>query len=180
VEESLQITTLHTLGPAGTNLQNAAHAWFRRRGTDGKVVLHRTLESALPVMAADGTHALLACAVYPDLHTLVFGNLRRLRMVDSFVYPTYNMVLAGSSGETPRTVSSHPAPRGLVPAGAAVRLVSSNSQAAADCAGGLTDGCITTAPAARAHGLRVHRDFGPVPMVFTVHLAIRTLGEPPA
>ena len=180
MEEIPQIATLHTLGPAGTNLQSAAHAWFRLRGTEGVVVLHPTLESALPAMPTDGTHALLACAVYPDLHTLVFGNLQRLRMVDSFVYPTYNMVLAVRPGAAPRTVSSHPAPRGLVPAGAEVRLVSSNSQAAADCAAGLTEGCITTAPAARMHGLHVHRDFGPVPMVFTVHLVTSTPGNPPS
>lgn len=163
------IRILHTLGPQGTNLEDAAHEWFRRQHRSGRVQLHPTLESALPTMPRDGTHAVVACAVYPALHELVFANLDRMSMVDCFVHPTYDMVLASADGRLPEVVASHAAPRGL--AGAAeVRLATSNAQAAADCRAGLADGCITTLPAARAHGLQVVRDFGPVPMVYTVHL----------
>jgi hypothetical protein len=163
------VRTLHTLGPPGTNLESAAHEWFRRQGRAGRVELHPTLESALPAIPADGAHALVACAVYPQLHELVFGNLDRLRMVDSFIFPTHNMVLASRSGGWPAVVASHPAPRLLAAGVAEVRPASSNSQAAADCRAGLVDGCVTTLPAAHAHGLHVVRDFGAVPMVFTVH-----------
>jgi hypothetical protein len=83
--------------------------------------------------------------------------------------PTHNMVLAGRTGEPPETVSTHPAPSGLVPPNVTRRLVLSNSQAAIDCATGITDACITTSVAAQANGLRTIQDFGPVPMVFTVH-----------
>jgi hypothetical protein len=100
---------------------------------------------------------------------MTFGNLHRLHMVDSFIMPTHNMVLASSGAESPRTVASHPAPAGLVSKDVDIRLVLSNSQAAIDCAEGLADGCITTIVAAKRHGLRVVRDFGPVPMVFTIH-----------
>ncbi|MET0188286.1 MAG: hypothetical protein ABW212_04755 [Pseudonocardia sediminis] len=164
-----EIRWLHTLGPTGTNLENAAHDWFARRGTPGEVVLHPSLESAMETVPATGEHALVACAVYPDLHTLTFSNLGRLAMVDSFLMPTHNMVLAARSDAPPSTVSTHPAPAGLVPPEATRRIVLSNSQAAIDCASGITDGCVTTAVAARAQGLRTLRDFGPVPMVFTVH-----------
>ncbi|MEU6895336.1 bacilysin biosynthesis protein BacA [Streptomyces sp. NPDC046557] len=160
---------LHTLGPHGTNLEAASHEWLRRRGIDGTVDLHSSLESALDAVPSDGQHALTACAVYPALHTLVFGNLHRLRMIDSFVMPTHNMVLATTGTPRPRTVASHPAPTRLIPQGADVVEVLSNSQAAIDCASGLVDGCITTIVAARARQLRVVQDFGPVPMVFTVH-----------
>ncbi|GAA2711198.1 MULTISPECIES: bacilysin biosynthesis protein BacA [Streptomyces] len=169
---------LHTLGPQGTNLEAASHEWLRRRGiTDGTVELHSSIESALEAVPADGRHALTACAVYPALHTLVFGNLHRLRMVDSFVMPTHNMVLASTGAQHPASVASHPAPKGLVPEGARIREVLSNSQAAIDCAEGLVEGCITTIVAAQAHGLEVVRDFGPVPMVFTVHQVLAA-GEP--
>jgi hypothetical protein len=164
------ITTLHTLGPTGTNLEAAAHAWFRQRDREGDVQLHDTLESALPGLPRDGYHALLACAVYPDLHYLVFGNLERLQMVDGFLMPTHNMVLASRGGGVPVSVATHPAPRSLVPRDARVSLVTSNARAAAVCRDGSVEGCITTLPAARAHGLRILHDFGPVPMVFTVHL----------
>jgi len=164
-----RIRYVHTLGPQGTNLEAAAHEWLQRRGVDGSVELHTSLETALDVIPQDGEHALAACAVYPALHTLTFSNLNRLHMVDSFLMPTHNMVLASAGTDQPGTVASHPAPVGLVPAGAESRLVSSNSQAAIDCAAGLTEGCITTIVAAERQGLRVLRDFGPVPMVFTIH-----------
>lgn len=167
-----EIRYLHTLGPTGTNLESAAHLWLRRRGrADGQVVLHTSLESAMDSVPRTGEHALLACAVYPELHTLVFGNLTTCRMVDCFLWPTHEMVLAVPHGAhaEPRTVATHPAPAGLVPPASSRHLVTSNAQAAIDCADGRTDGCVTTVVAARAHGLRVVRSFGEVPMVFTVH-----------
>ncbi|MEV6318888.1 bacilysin biosynthesis protein BacA [Streptomyces sp. NPDC051776] len=141
--------------------------------------LHSSIESALEAVPDDGRHALTACAVYPDLHTLVFGNLHRLHMIDSFVMPTHNMVLASGGTAAPATVASHPAPKGLVsrgpaPARAEIHEVLSNSQAAIDCAEGVVEGCITTIVAAERHGLRILRDFGPVPMVFTVHQVLAT------
>ncbi|MFF5717356.1 bacilysin biosynthesis protein BacA [Streptomyces buecherae] len=170
------IRTLHTLGPAGTNLEAAARQWLDRRGlaASGTVTLHPSLESALDGLPRTGTHALVACAVYPRLHTLVFGNLRTCRMVDSFLMPTHEMVLAVSAAapEKPRTVATHPAPAGLVPPYCEPRPALSNAQAAIDCADGRADGCVTTVVAARAHGLRVVHSFGAVPMVFTVHQVI--------
>lgn len=160
---------LHTLGPHGTNLEAASHEWLRRRGVEGTVELHSSIESALEAVPADGEHALVACAVYPALHTLVFSNLHRLRMIDSFIMPTHNMVLATNGVDVPATVASHPAPVGLVPDGTEIHEVLSNSQAAIECAEGRVEGCITTIVAARNHELRVVRDFGPVPMVWTVH-----------
>ncbi|MFD7447625.1 bacilysin biosynthesis protein BacA [Kitasatospora sp. NPDC059827] len=164
-----EVRHLHTLGPSGTNLQAASHEWLRRRGVRGTVELHSSIESALDAVPDDGRHALVACAVYPALHTLVFGNLHRLHMVDSFIMPTHNMVLATNGVDVPATVASHPAPTGLVPDGTEIREVLSNSRAAIECAEGRVEGCITTIVAAEDQGLRVVRDFGPVPMVFTVH-----------
>jgi prephenate dehydratase len=171
------ISVLHTLGPAGTNLEMAAHHWFTSRGQNPDVRLHATLESAVPGLSDDGHEALLACAVYPDLHSLVFQNLGLLAMVDSFILPTYDMVFATRADTDPGqvvSVVSHPAPQSLVrrvsPDGK-LTLVTSNSQAARDCAGGAADGCITTSKAAADHGLAIRRSFGPVPMVYTVHQA---------
>ncbi|GAB3225900.1 hypothetical protein GCM10027447_15680 [Glycomyces halotolerans] len=163
------IRHLHTLGPTGTNLEAASHEWLRRNGIDGTVDLHETIESALETVPADGRNAITACAVYPALHTLVFANLHRLRMVDTFIMPTHSMVLASAGSDAPARVASHPAPKGLVPAGAEAVESHSNAQAAIECAEGRADGCVTTLVAARRHGLRILRDFGPVPMAFTVH-----------
>jgi prephenate dehydratase len=169
------IRVIHTLGPAGTNLEMAANHWFAARGRSPDVRLHRTLESAVPGLSDDGHEALLACAVYPDLHSLVFRNLGVLAMVDSFILPTYDMVYAARADTTQvRTVVSHPAPQSLVAQaapGVAPTLVTSNSQAARDCARGAADACITTSKSAADHGLQVRRHFGAVPMVYTLHQA---------
>jgi prephenate dehydratase len=172
------IGVIHTLGPSGTNLEMAAHHWFRVAGREGEVRLHKTLESALPLMAVDGTHGLLACAVYPYLHSLVFENLARLRMVDSFVLPTYDMVLATrpeTSEDEVVTVASHPAPQSLASSDYKIVLMTSNSQAAKECARGALDACVTTSKAADEHHLLVRRNFGPVPMVYTLHQAIASI-----
>jgi prephenate dehydratase len=127
------------------------------------------LETGLEAMPLAPGHALLACAVYPQLHTLVFSNLHRIALADAFVMPTFEMVLASRDGHSPDVVATHPAPQGLVPEGRKRVLVNSNAQAAIDCAEGRTDGCITTSKAAAAHGLKIVSNHGAVPMVFTLH-----------
>ncbi len=170
-----EITTIHTLGPSGTNCERAAQEWFSRRGYSGAIRLHSTLEVAVEVLCGERGAALLGCVVYPNLHTLVFSNLHRLELVDCFIMPTYNMVLAARRDvEAIKSVATHPAPAGLVPQSIPERrLVHSNTQAAIDCASGLTDACITTIVTVEPHGLRIIQDFGPVPMGFTVHAQIK-------
>jgi prephenate dehydratase len=169
------ISVIHTLGPPGTNLEMAAYHWFSVRDRQPDVRLHTTLESAVPELSTDGHEAVLACAVYPELHSLVFQNLGLLAMVDSFILPTYDMVFATLPQTTRvRTVVSHPAPQSLVARvsrGCQLTLVTSNSRAAKGCASGDADGCITTSKAAADHGLTVRRNFGPVPMIYTLHQA---------
>lgn len=173
------ITTIHTLGPTGTNCEAAARNWLARRGQMGRVVLHDTLELAVEEMGSGPRHALLSCIVYPDLHKLVFSNLDDLELVDLFIMSTFNMILASRDGAMPSQVSTHPAPQGLVPEAAEKRLVNSNSRAARDCALGITDGCITTQPAAEAAGLICVTDFGPVPMGFALHQSVCNYARPP-
>lgn len=169
-----QIRAIHTLGPAGTNCQRAAEVWFERQGRRGQVLLHPTLEQAVEELHGQPGAALLGCVVYPRLHEIVFHNLHRLRLVDCFIVPTHNMVLAARPGvETIRSISTHPAPAGLVPPTVSQqRLVTSNTQAAIDCASGLSDACITTITGCRQQGLRLVQDFGPVQMGFTIHAQI--------
>ncbi len=166
-----RVSAIHTLGPQGTNLGAAARRWFDSQDKCGKVVLHASVEEAAFAVAAFSQTALLTCAVYPDLHQVVFGHLDDLEFIDSFIYPTFPMVLASRDGRSPQVVATHPAPQGLVPAHMKRVLVSSNAQAALDCQAGLTDGCITTLAALRNTGLMVVQDFGPIPMVYTLHAA---------
>lgn len=163
------VSVIHTLGPKGTNLAAAATEWFSRHNIKGDVELHETVEAAIERMPHANDHALLTCAVYPNLYNVVFHNLSRLKFVDSFIWPTFPMVLASRDGSRPTVVATHPAPQSLVPEGMKRIITTSNSQAAIDCANGEVDGCITTLAALEMNGLKIVENFGPVPMVFTLH-----------
>jgi prephenate dehydratase len=164
-----RIHTLRTLGPAGTNCHAAAEAWFRRQDRDPDVRLHATLEDAILRVRDEPNTSLMACAAYPLLHAIIYENLEWLDMVDTILLPTHPMLLASRRGAVLQTVATHPAPQALVPAGLIKKLVTSNAQAAIECAEGEANGCITTLPAAREHNLAILRDFGPVGMAFTIH-----------
>jgi len=166
-----KIKKVHTLGPKGTNCERAGLLWLENHGIDGRIVLHKTLEEALSFMTENSV--LIGCAVYPYLHDIVFKNLSNLMIIDSFVMPTYNMVLAAREEidfSKNTTIASHPAPVELARLFSSnVKLVSSNAQAALDCSLGIVDCCITTIKAAEQNNLLVIKDFGEVPMCFTVH-----------
>lgn len=169
---------LHTLGPSGTNCERAAFEYLRRANRDGRVHLHPTLEDAVDEMMKvdDGERLLVGCVVYPRLHEIVFRNLGTLTMTDCFVIDTHEMVFASKKQRLDdiRSVCTHPAPEhlvGLVPGLAPREVVrcDSNAHAGQLCAADVHDGCITTSVAARDNGLHVHKNFGPVPMGFSVH-----------
>ena len=176
-----QVTSLHTLGPAGTNCELSARRWFADRGRHGEVVLYPTLEDAASGAAVTVGAALLAPVAYPELHTLMYSHLADLFLADTLVMATHRMVLARRPGTgVPASVASHPAPVALVGEGTAVALVASNSQAASDCAAGLVDACITTQAAMERLHLELVRDFGAVSMAFTVHVRTADHATPSA
>ncbi|MEU7433855.1 bacilysin biosynthesis protein BacA [Streptomyces sioyaensis] len=164
---------VHTLGPSGTNCEAAARYWLRENHTgNGTVVLHPTLEQGVPAVLKEPTWSvLLGCVVYPRLNELVFQNLRSMALRECFMMPTHPMVLAAPSRGEVRTVLTHPAPVDLLEGrDVRIELASSNAAAAAGCAQGRSDACITTRPAAEANGLLVLEDFGPVDMGFSIHV----------
>lgn len=173
VQEDQAVMVVHTLGPKGTNCEKAGFLWLENQGLQGEVKLYETLEEALLHVKETENSVLLGCAVYPFLHNIVFENLLDLQIIDSFVMPTYNMVFAVKQNTREpdvKIVASHPAPAHLAKLFSDhVDLVSSNSQAALACASGAADGCITTIKAAHENNLHVIKDFGEVPMCFTIH-----------
>lgn len=165
---------IHTLGLEGTNCEKAGYLWLESKKVYGDVKLYSTLEDALIEVRKNTHDLLLGCAVYPDLHKIVFENLDFLEIQDSFVMPTWNMVLAknhrSSSNMEKIIIACHPAPSHLAYTYSQnVRFVSSNVQAALECVSGKASACITTLKAAQDNNLKVIQDFGEVPMCFTLH-----------
>jgi hypothetical protein len=169
-----RIRTLHTLGPYGTNCELAAQRWFDRVGSSGSVVLYPTLEAAADRVVNSSSGALIACAAYPQLHTLIYSRLGRMTMADCMMMPTHNMVIARRrDARKLESISVHHAPEALVPGTFATRLPAmSNSAAAHSCRAGAADACITTMPAAIREGLEIMHDFGPIVLGFSVHIAL--------
>ena len=167
----LTIDRIRTLGPTGTNCEAAARHYAGVHKLDARIDLHKTLEEATALVLEAPNSALLGCVVYPDLHNLVFPYLTRLQLDDVFMFNTFNMVLATRHGKRDfGKVATHPAPQSLVKDDYPIILANSNSEAARLCFDGDVDACVTTLPAARALGLEVVRDFGEVPMGFTIHV----------
>lgn len=165
------IERIRTLGPEGTNCEAAAYHYVRSTGLAAEISLHTTLEEAVIDVLNEPHSALLGCVVYPDLHNLVFPYLKQLRLIDVFLFNTFNMVLATRPGHRSiGLVATHPAPQSLVKDDYPIVLANSNSEAARRCSSGEVDACITTLPAARNMGLQIVKDFGEVPMGFTIHV----------
>lgn len=161
-----------TLGPSGTNCEAAAQHYIATRlNGNGKIVLSETLESAVASAKGNPDRAVLGCVVYPDLHKIVFSNLDGFELSDVFLFPTSNMVLASWKDTLPERarIVSHPAPSILAPRSSEIIFVTSNVVAASDCISRKFDGCITTEKSAKANGLKIIQDFGPVNMGFTIH-----------
>ncbi|WP_184503645.1 prephenate dehydratase domain-containing protein [Streptomyces botrytidirepellens] len=164
---------VHTLGPAGTNCEAAAHYYLEQHHhKQGRVLLYGTLENAVDgVMTNPADSVLLGCVVYPKLNEIVFRNLKSMSLHECFMMPTHRMVLAARDRSRIRTVVSHPAPVDLIEdLGYDIRLVTSNATAALECSTGGADACITTSVAAEANNLEVIEDFGPVQMGFSIHV----------
>lgn len=163
------ITTIHTLGPKGTNCEMAALEWFKKQNIDPKIHLHATLENAIKEVKRDSFSALLSCIVYPDLHNIVFRNLLDIELVDCFIMNTHPMVLASRKSQYPSSILTHPAPQSLINADKIKIYSNSNAEAALNCSLGKADACITTLVCAEEHKLNVLKNFGKVPMGFAIH-----------
>lgn len=167
------ITKILTLGPAGTNCEAAANYYIKSNGMDADVELYNTLEEAAKIVSENTKgYALLGCIVYPDLHQLCFPYLGKMKLQDVFIHDTYNMVLASRhKDQDVKIVATHPAPKSLVPSKYKTVTSNSNTHAGIMCKRGDTDACITTSKSAENEGLHIIKDYGPVPMGFSIHVA---------
>lgn len=165
----LWVSEIHTLGPIGTNCERAALVWATRSCPQASVHLHDTMEAAADWVTSRQGAVLLSVVAYPNLHLIIYSHIEELQLIDVFIMNTDEMVLASATGDTPVLCSAHPATDKLIPIGIERKFVSSNATAAAECANGSTDGCLTIICMAQKYGLKVIQNFGPVPMGFTIH-----------
>lgn len=175
------------LGPAGTNISQAAGCWLERMqvADKAKIILCPTPEDSLAqarlVDRPDEIGLFGTCAVYFALHQLFFENpdalpffAEEVMLLDEMQLAARPEVAAAVKGELPASwrIASHPSPAPLVrKLSCQVVKVSSNAQAADDCRAGKVEMCITTESARTSRGLVRLHSFGSPPMVFFYGLA---------
>lgn len=168
------------LGPAGTNIQQAARRWSERSGLNHKSAfeLTKTPEEAVNLAkAASGGGTLgvaWTCAVYIRENKIFFENpdmlpffLREEMPLDGMSLAINRATVAEGLPECAR-VASHESPSPLLNGMRTWRivLVESNAAAAELCAQGEVEACITTRTAAERTGLVIAHSFGHPIMIF--------------
>lgn len=167
------------LGPAGTNIAQACESWTQETGIQDKaeVVLCSTPEDSLAkarLVTDEGVLPLFwTCAVYYALNQLFFNNPDVFPFLFTHNMPLDTMQLCVRAELREQEIASdwriasHPSPAPLTK-GLACEVIrtTSNAQAAVMCERGEVELCITTAQAAKIHGLATVHEFGSPIMVF--------------
>lgn len=182
---------IFALGPAGTNIEQAAHLWILRMGVSRKTEfkLCDTPESCLMKAREVSREGCLAifwtCAVYAKENEFFFTNLdtlpfftQQVMLLDEMQLATRGSLL-GELLDKKRipgswVVASHPSPAPLVRhLPCKVVLVNSNAEAAKQCVARKVEACITTEKARAIYQLAKLHSFGSPPMVFFGGIAPR-------
>ena len=175
------------LGPAGTNIAQAAAEWHLAVGIGGKseIVLCDLPETALQKTLELNEPGVLGvfwtCAVFKRLHQIFFDHpetfpffFQHDMLLDEMQLAVFDENLGRHIADgvclDTITIASHvsPAPllSGLVHEGAKVVDASSNTEASRMCAAGEVSACITTESGRMIHGLRKVHSFGSPLMIF--------------
>lgn len=171
------------LGPKGTNISQAAQLFSKNYGIQYKSHLHYCETPEAAVLAArrltkNGTVALYwTCAVYVRENNIFFGNTDALTFFVQQPMDLDHMQLACrpelahlcTADDVPPSwkILSHPSPAPLFNAlPNKVQHADSNAAAAARCARGEAEACMTTESARIEHGLVQVHSFGCPEMIF--------------
>jgi hypothetical protein len=172
------------LGPAGTNIAQACARWLERVGLQAKSTLTfcETPEDSVDAARRETAPELgilgifWTCAVFDREKEVFFKNpdvypffVQETMLLDEMQLATRPELASGHGRSIPAhwRIASHASPAPLIEMlPCTVIPAHSNSAAAASCASGECEACITTESARRIYNLtRLHR-FGSPPMVF--------------
>lgn len=172
------------LGPEGTNIAQACVRWLRRVGIEDKSKLFlcptpedSVVDARRETEAERGILGLFwTCAVFDREKEVFFRNadsypffVQETMLLDEMQLATRPELASAYGRSIPGhwRIASHPSPAPLVEMlPCEVVLARSNADAAAVCAAGGTDACITTESARQIYGLAKLHSFGSPPMVF--------------
>ncbi|MFB7663213.1 hypothetical protein ACFC1R_04585 [Kitasatospora sp. NPDC056138] len=104
--------TFTTLGPDGTCHQNAVAHYLDFQGVAGssRIDLTPDFDEGLERLRRGECDFLVQCSAHPQVHLITERYVGEIHVVDTFVYPTKDLVLLS------RSDVAHPRTLGLVPA----------------------------------------------------------------
>ncbi|MFI7358399.1 hypothetical protein ACIBTP_31305 [Streptomyces avidinii] len=109
--------TFTTLGPGGSCHENAVQHYFGFQGieNDAKIDLTIDLHEGLERVRRGESDYLVQCSAHPEVHLLTERYFSEVHVVDTFVYPTKELVLLSRADvERPRSLGLVPATAGYV------------------------------------------------------------------
>lgn len=184
VSDAVRDVRCFALGPEGTNIAQACARWLRRVGIEDKstLILCPTPEDSVTAARREtaperGVLGLFwTCAVFDREKEVFFKNpdaypffVQETMLLDEMQLATRPELAAAYDHSIPAhwRIASHPSPSPMVEMlPCKVVLARSNADAAAVCAAGGTEACITTESARQIHDLVRLHSFGSPPMVF--------------
>lgn len=164
-----------TLGPSGTCSEKAAN-YYAKRFPDGMAnLLCTTFEEAIMQVRNKIADYAIVPSAYRNIAGIIFDNIEEIAVIDTFVLPTPNLVIAVLEKNKEKTefhkIASHASPMGLaqkVFPNAEFILTTSNSVSALQLVEEKVDACITTKVCADRYQFHILKDFGEVPMGWNV------------
>lgn len=110
------MTTVVTLGPAGTCHERAVNAYMAFQGVaDFEIVLIADFFDGLERIRSRSDAFLVQCSAHPHVHEITETHWSEVFVVDTFIYPTKALaVLARREVEQPKTLGLVPATAGYI------------------------------------------------------------------
>ena len=169
-------TIITTLGPEGTCSENAAKTFILNKGVKAEILLKESFEDCIASLKNKNADIVIVPSAFKELNELIFRNLGKIEITESFVLNTPALVFAKKDSKTIKKIATHPSPLILlekVAPKSKIILTNSNSISALKVAGEEADACITTEIAAKNNNLSIIKNFGKVPMTWNVFRRIK-------
>jgi hypothetical protein len=105
-----------TLGPAGSCHDNAVQRYLEFQRLPGsEIVFCPNFDDGLEWLHGGEVDYLVQCSAHPNVHIITERYFREVHVIDTFVYPTKDLVLLSRTDvERPRTIGLVPATAGYI------------------------------------------------------------------
>ena len=157
-----------TLGPSGTDAENAAMKIISEKAINGEINLCSTFFGALNSVVEGKNDIAIVPSAFPQFANCVF-DFPELEITESFVLPLKKLVMAKRKNVREiKNIAIHPATRALVKENIKIIEVKSKPLAAKLVSLGKADACIASLDVVNALNLEVVKEFSQTNMSWNI------------